>query len=681
MTNRPTGSLQSLAPVQIFGALHTPAPSLRIALALCASTLLPLAGCGVATTITSGAVPARTHITGRVHGGQQPVVGATITLYAPGTTGYGSAPTAIVSTTTDGNGNFTLPRPYTCPANSPITYILSSGGNPGAGTNQYLAEAALLPACSSLTASTFINISEVTTVAAAYALAPFAALSAGTTNIGTSSTNLLGLTNALGPASNLANTTTGQAVTSVSGSGLILPTAEINTLADILSACVNTNTVAGTSGTCSSLFTAATPPNGTAPTDTFQAAIDIALNPGNNAAALYALSSAIAPYQPTLPSPGPSDFAVGIQYNYGLLYISAATAGVDIDASGNAWIATDNILSNIRTVPYGSINEISPAGVPISGMAGYIYGFVGTPYGVSIDANGTVFIADNYYNAVFELPSSGTNPIYYQPASLISPIGVAVDNRNASSWLTDSGINGFGTTVSHITAAGVNAAGSPYGSEDIPIGVAIDNAGNIWVANSDHFQTFPGNGFLTKFTVSGSTYTPQNFNTGAASFPFDVAIDGSGNAWVTDATGVAQFNNSGTQLSPSGGYSQNLYNRPESVIIDGLGRAWVSNIATDATGHTLGVPGSITAFSPTGTLISTSTSSTSAGTLLGYTAAGIIPQQPFSPQGIKIDPSGNLWITGVSSYRGAVTELIGIAAPVVTPLSVATSTGQLGTRP
>ena len=37
---------------------------------------------------------------GIVHGGQQPVSGATIQLIVPGTTGYGSAGTALASTTT-----------------------------------------------------------------------------------------------------------------------------------------------------------------------------------------------------------------------------------------------------------------------------------------------------------------------------------------------------------------------------------------------------------------------------------------------------------------------------------------------------------------------------------------------------------------------------------------------------
>jgi hypothetical protein len=68
--------------------------------------------------------------------------------------------------------------------------------------------------------------------------------------------------------------------------------------------------------------------------------------------------------------------------------------------------------------------------------------------------------------------------------------------------------------------------------------------------------------------------------------------------------------------------------------------------------------------------------------LLGYTAAGAISQQPNGPQSIKVDPSGNLWITGFNATgTQVITELVGIAAPVVTPLSVASSTQTLGTRP
>jgi sugar lactone lactonase YvrE len=111
-------------------------------------------------------------------------------------------------------------------------------------------------------------------------------------------------------------------------------------------------------------------------------------------------------------------------------------------------------------------------------------------------------------------------------------------------------------------------------------------------------------------------------------------------------------------------------------MVDGLGRIFVSNAAD---GNFIG-QGSLTVFSPAGTLISTANASR------GYLAGGTIANEPFAPTGMGIDPSGNVWITGVNTSGAAnaygyVTELIGIAAPVVTPTSVASSTNRYGSRP
>src|ERR1700677_99867 len=62
---------------------------------------------GCATAPTSPAVKTL-KIAGAVHGGQQPVTGATLQLYAVGTTGDGSAATPLIlttATTSDGSGN------------------------------------------------------------------------------------------------------------------------------------------------------------------------------------------------------------------------------------------------------------------------------------------------------------------------------------------------------------------------------------------------------------------------------------------------------------------------------------------------------------------------------------------------------------------------------------------------
>ncbi len=135
-----------------------------ILLCLCASVI---GGCGgTATRSTSGA-PGVT-LQGMVHGGQQPVTGAKVYLYAAGSTGYGSAATSLLNTsvngvsaddngngyvTTDSNGSFNIPDGWSCPNGTDQVYILALEGNPGLAdntNNTALALMAALGTCDSL---------------------------------------------------------------------------------------------------------------------------------------------------------------------------------------------------------------------------------------------------------------------------------------------------------------------------------------------------------------------------------------------------------------------------------------------------------------------------------------------------------------------------------------------------
>jgi hypothetical protein len=158
--------------------------SLRILGAACLCLLA--SGCGVGTGTMSPTVSGMA-MRGRVRGGQQPVSGAKVYLFAAGTTGYQSAPASLLQgsgvttdrsgngyVTTDATGTFTITGDYTCPSASSQIYAQAFGGNPGlAGSvnNTSLALMAVVGACGSLTSATFIGVDEQTTVAAVYALA------------------------------------------------------------------------------------------------------------------------------------------------------------------------------------------------------------------------------------------------------------------------------------------------------------------------------------------------------------------------------------------------------------------------------------------------------------------------------------------------------------------------------
>ncbi len=247
-------------------------------------------------------------ISGRVHGGQQPVSGATIQLYAANTTAFQGASTVLIATSvlTDASGNFNITGDYTCfLLPGALVYSVATGGNPGLpGTvnNSNIALMTLLGACGTLTANTFIAINELTTVAAVQSIAPFMLDYA---HVGAGTSNTAGLTNAFSGASALVNPNTGQLATAPAN-GVTLPTTLVNTLADILAACINTSGGASGSGTpCGNLlqYTSTT-------TNTIAALLSIVRAPATNIASLYGLITSASPFQPVFSSV-PTSFAGG----------------------------------------------------------------------------------------------------------------------------------------------------------------------------------------------------------------------------------------------------------------------------------------------------------------------------------------------------------------------------------
>src|SRR6185437_14891860 len=313
------------------------------AAALVAGSLsLFLIGCstGTVSDLTGTTKIAATGVHGIVHGGQQPVTGSTITLWSVGTAGYGSAGTSLATTTTDGTGSFN---------------ITSTGGNPGLGgtvNNTAISLMAALTDCNTLkanAASTYIVINEVTTVAAAYALGQFMNTSTGA--IGSYSYSTTGMTNAFSTVTNMVSTTTGNAYSTTPNGNGVVPQSEINTLADILAACVNTSS--GSSTACSTLFSNVTG----APGNTLLAALQIALHPANNVSSLYALAGGAPPFQPTLGA-APNDWTIALSFNMG----STLPRQLAIDSGGNVW--TTNFVGGGTT---STLSKINTLGVPQNG--------------------------------------------------------------------------------------------------------------------------------------------------------------------------------------------------------------------------------------------------------------------------------------------------------------------------
>ena len=322
-------------------------------------------------------------IHGNIHGGQQPVAGATIQLYAAGapTAGgaYGQGSTALITGTlpvSDANGNFSITGSYTLPTTASHLYIVATGGSPitGSAANSNIAMMAVLDGCTgvtSLSSLAFININEVTTMAAVMALQPFmAAPAAGNTlapAIGAPSTATNDLFNAFATANNLASILSGASLThSQSFATSDYNSQLVNTLGDILAYCINSAT---TGGQCANLFSAATPP-GTVFTahDTIQTAYYIAKNPTNNVSALYALQAPVPPFVGL--SSAPADFTYTVATS-----ASACQATVPLLSAANYAVLAASTVTNASTASDMTVITNGLVGVsPGTAETGFVNG-------------------------------------------------------------------------------------------------------------------------------------------------------------------------------------------------------------------------------------------------------------------------------------------------------------------
>jgi len=634
---------------------------------------LVLTGCAVVEpTGTATADPGLT-IQGKVQGGQQPIVGSHVYLLAANTTGYGNASVSLLTSgtgrtldtsggptngfyyvTSDASGNFSITGDYTCTATTQV-YAYALGGNPGAGTNSAAGLMAALGNCPSAgnfaSSVSFIFMNEVSTVAAAYAFAGFATDALHVSSSGTAAAKL-GIANASINAAILETLSTGVANASPPpgvgyyGGGGAVPQTTVNTLGNILAACVNSPSSSATA--CIGLFSNAT--NGsTQPTDTATAAINIAHNPAANVTALYGLSSAYAQFAPTLTAQ-PNDFTLVIYYGAG----TPGSGPMVADGSGNIWWS-DTVVDEVNHEGY----DPTPSNF-INGNTGYAVPYY--PTAIALDTSGDLWSVNGTngstaasLNELTPAGATGTGSPF-TALGITNPTGLAVDASN-NLWTTNSTTP---AAVIKATSAGALSGTFTTGGITSPQAIAIDPSGNAWIAD--------GSNAVIKLSSTGSPLSGTSGYTGIGlNSPKAIAIDHSGNVWVANNGGnnVIVISSTGGAVSGSTGYTPASLSAPTAITLDGSGNAWVKGLGVgqDAGNYTM------TELSNAGVVLSGAN---------GFFAT--------SPGGIAIDESGDVWTNYVSvnflfGNTWYVEELVGAATPVVTPLSVGVKNNTLGTRP
>ncbi len=603
-----------------------------------------LLGCSLTSAGTvSSSLPQPVLIKGIVHGGQQPVSGSMIQLYSAGKGGNQSDATPLLTTPviTGADGGFSITGDYTCPSTDSLVYIVSTGGNPGlaSGTNNAaLVMMAALGDCTSLTAATNIFINERTTVAAAWALAPFMAQAS---NIGSSATNYsLGLRNAFLNTQLLVNSSTGGVATT--GANLMVESGKINALADALASCVNSD---GGSA-CSPLMSAATIGSST-PKDTLSAALNIVKNPGHNAGLVFNCVTPTSPFTTTL-TQAPSDWTMSMSITGGGLQ---APTALGIDSYGNIWVANYA----------GSVSAFSPQGVPYS-ATGYGSAALSETYGLTIDA------ANNIWATNEESPKHGTargsitkifgadsgaNMGSVAIASIYEtytnyPEALAADSNGDIAVANFAG----GTASLFDSNGGTVASGLGSGYASGPSALAVDTAHGVWLANNDNT--------ITHIDSTGTILSRPTCCARAQG----IALDSSANVWVTDYLGsslteLASNGNTLLTVVQGGGVDY-----PGGIAVDAAQDVWVANYH----GNSFSVFSGGNGGSSSGAALSPSTGFGKDSTVVS--SNGVISSL-LLPYAIQPDASGNVWVSAFASNDLVV--FFGLATPTKTPLIITPS--------
>ena len=569
---------------------------------------------------------------GQVLGSGAPVIGSTVTLWQAGT----GDPARLGEAKTGSDGQFELTPNTELPTGGNL-YVTARGGRSTASKDSSEnPEIALLTVLGS-TPPTRITINEMTTVASVWTHNQFIG---GTVIKG----QPLQLKIAAGNVPSFVDLSTGgwgMTIQDPLNSGQTLTMANFATLANALAGCVTR--VAPDA--CSSLFAAATGPDGKAAVDTLGAAQAIARASWYKPDRMFALLDKFypvpagknlrpTPYTPYL-SRSPSAWVLPLKFDGGGY---RAGGKAMFDAEGNLWVGNNFTIGwqANNSLWQGNASKFSPNGKPLSpittGFTGG--GMQGGTFGNAVDLKGNVWLSSYGSKSIAVFDKSGKPLTPDEGITFGGRLGLMqgiITAPNGDVWAV--GISkrqllhfpGGDWTNGRIVCEGDSA--EPCKSFTAPFHLAIDQQDRIWVADSSDK--------VTRFPASDPSKA-KSFKTGFLNSGLN--IDSKGNVWVTNRfgtglIGMAHLVEMGVRLKTEGVTS-------------------ASDFLTKTMSKQTGGSGSITVLRPDGSPLAGSPFK-----------GGGLP----GPWAVAIDGNDNVWASNFAMPASPIVQLCGVRSETCPP--------------
>ena len=388
----------------------------------------------------------------------------------------------------------------------------------------------------------------------------------------------------------------------------------------------------------------------------------------------------------------------------------AYPCGVAVDSAGTIYVADTGNNTLRKVTPTGIVTTLAG----LAGSAGSADGMGSAakfngPCRLAVDTNGNVYVPDYFNDTIRKVTPVGANWVVTTLAGLAGspgsadgtnsaarfyyPDGVAVDsagnlyvsdpNNDTIRKVTPVGTNWVVTTLAGSAGHSGSADGTGSAARfNAPVDVAVDSAGNLYVADLDNdtirkVTPVGTNWVVTTLAGLASSAGSADGTGSAARFngPGGVAVDNAGNLYVSDnnnctirkITPVGQnwvvttlAGLAGSLGSADGTNSAARFYYPASVAVDSAGNIYVADLGVNV----------IRKLTPAGANWVVTTLAGLAGYIAEIDGTGSAARFNF-PAGVAVDSVGNLYVSdsGNNTIRKGF-PASSVPAPILQPPSL-----------